>query len=138
VPGRAPPADRVQAVVVSGRREAAGFIRVPWVSRQLQDLLGREPYPGTLNLRVGQPDSLAAWRRRVATGAGSQSLPASQPGFCDSSYFPVILNSTIRCGVILPHVADYPEDVVELVAAEDLRGRFALHDGDAVTLDWLG
>lgn len=125
-------AQPLRGVVRSGRREAAGFVSVPWVRQQLHDLLGRDPYPGTLNLQLREPD-LAAWRRRASTLAGGLTLPAPDDGFCDSTYFPVLLNASIPCQIVLPHVAGYPPDVVELVAGENLRDRLGLRDGDEVS-----
>lgn len=125
----------LRAVVVSGRREAAGFVAVPWVREQLASLLGVEPYAGTLNLELREPQSRAAWRWRSSSGACLTIAPG-QAGFCAASYFPVVLNDTVRGGIVLPHVEEYPPHVVEVVAGESLRERLGLRDGDEVTLSW--
>ncbi|MGB8380562.1 MAG: DUF120 domain-containing protein [Dermatophilaceae bacterium] len=127
-------AEPLRASVASGRRSAAGFVSVPWVSEQLRRLLGCDPFPGTLNVQLRDPHSLAAWRRHRSGGDGL-ALPAADPGFCDSSYFPVLLNGTVRCGIVLPHVPGYPHDVVELVAGVSLRDRLGLNDGDVVSIE---
>lgn len=128
--------DPVRAIVVSGRQEAAGFVSVPWVRQQLRELLGHDPYPGTLNVRVDDPASQASWRRRASTGDGGVTMPAGEAGFCDSTYFPVLLNADTQCAVVLPHVPDYPTDVVEMVAPENLRDQLGLRDGDEVSIQW--
>lgn len=123
------------ASVASGQRAAAGFVSVPWVSEQLHELLGRQPFPGTLNVKVRDPHSLAAWRRLATSGAGL-AMPAGEPGYCDSSYFPALLNDVVPCGIVRPLVPGYPADVVELVAGENLRERLGLRDGDEVRIEW--
>ena len=125
----------LRGVVVSGRKEAAAFLSIPWVREQLAALLGRELFPGTLNLELREPRSRATWRWRSSSGACLTVAP-SEPGFCAASYFPVTLNGSVRAGVVLPHVEGYPPNVVEVVAAESLRDRFTLEDGDEVRLDW--
>jgi CTP-dependent riboflavin kinase len=120
---------------VSGRSEAAGFIQVPWVREQLSHLLGQPPFPGTLNLRLARPEAVASWAGLRASGA-CLPLPPGEPGFCPASFYPVTVNGSVFAGVVLPHVAEYPEDVVEVVAAESLRERFGLDDDDPVELTW--
>ncbi len=125
----------LRGAVASGQRAAAGFVSVPWVRDQLRELLGRDPFPGTLNVQVQEPQSLDAWRRLASSGTGV-ALPAGEPGYCDSSYFPVLLNDTMPCGIVRPQVSAYPLDVLELVAAENLRARLGLRDGDEVSIEW--
>jgi riboflavin kinase len=125
--------EAVRAVVVPGRREAAGFVTVPWVREQLGALLGGNPFAGTLNVQVSDQPSLDAWRRTSAEG-DRRTLTPGEPGYCESSYFPAWLNATVPCGVVVPHVSGYPPDVLEVVAVENLRNRCGLDDGAIVTL----
>ena len=125
----------VRGVVVTGKREAAGFLDIPWVKEQVRDFLGADPFPGTLNLRVRDARSLAAWRERADSGACLTLVPMAE-GFCAASYFPVVVNGEVEGGVIVPHVEGYPDDVLEVVSTEGLRHRFGLADGDEVTVEW--
>ncbi len=142
--------EAVRGLVVSGKREAAGFIGIPWVRQQVAEFLGAEPFPGTLNLRVNDPRALAVWRARVASGVCLTVAPAEE-GFCAASYFPVRVGPSpegvagewargddwVEGGVIAPHVEGYPEDMLEVVAAEPLRERLGLSDGDELTVEWV-
>jgi uncharacterized protein YhbP (UPF0306 family) len=125
----------VRGVVATGKREAVGFLDIPWVKLQVQDFLGADPFPGTLNLQVRDARSLAAWRERAGSGACLTLIPMAE-GFCAASYFPVVLNGEVEGGVIVPHVEGYPDDVLEVVSTEGLRHRFGLVDGDEVTVEW--
>jgi riboflavin kinase len=135
--------------VVSGRREAALFTDVPWVKDRIRDMLGAAPYPGTLNLRLAEPASLAVWHGVVQTRFGLNMEP-QESGYCAARFFRVLVEgrqsaerataktaekgAAKTAGIILPLVPGYPEDVVELVAGESLRESFGLEDGDEVTV----
>lgn len=123
----------LRGVVESGRREAAGFIRIPWVAERLGELLGRPPYPGTLNLRLREPGALRAWRELASTPG--LPIEAREADFCAAAYFPVRLGGGVAAGIVLPYVEGYPADVVELVAARNLRETLGLHDGAEVVLE---
>ena len=119
----------LRGTVVSGHREAAGFLAVPWVDRQLRDLFGLAPYPGTLNLELADPDALARWDRLRNSGSGQPLHPPEDSEFCSATGHRVVVNGQVQGVALLPGVEDYPPNVVEVVAAENLRDRCGLVDG---------
>jgi riboflavin kinase, archaea type len=123
----------LRAVVESGKREAAGFLALPWVCREVEAKTGLVPFPGTLNLRLRDPHSQALWAR--ARRSGGRSIEP-EAGFCSASCFPVLLNGEVRGAILLPDVEDYPTNLLEVVAPEGLRARLGLADGDECFL-WL-
>jgi uncharacterized protein YhbP (UPF0306 family) len=135
-PEAAGPDSHLRGVVITGRMEAGGFLEVPWVKERIAGLLGAEPFPGTLNLRLVEEADRGLWRERVSSGACLAVIPPEE-GFCPASYFPVEVDGLIPGGIILPHVEGYPEDVIELVAGGRLRDLLALADGDEVTVTLL-
>lgn len=122
-------------VVLSGRREAAGFLSVPWVAEQLREKAGIDPYPGTLNLRLTGDDSRAAWLRVRASTPGIR-LSSPDPAFCDAVCYRVRLEGQVEGVIVLPGVDGYPDDVLEVVAPVRLRDRFCLSDGDECHLEF--
>jgi CTP-dependent riboflavin kinase len=38
----------------------------------------------------------------------------------------------LECGIVLPEIENYPKNVVEVIAAVNLREKFRLKDGDTV------
>lgn len=114
--------------VESGRREAARFLNLGWVERQLAEKLGYPPFPGTLNVRLADAASLENWRR-LREGEGPHTLASPDPAFCDARLYPVTLNSVAPCHVVVPCVPGYYEDVVELIAPESLRNLLRLSEG---------
>lgn len=126
---------RLRGTVISGRREAAGFLALPWVEERLTRFLGSTPFPGTLNLRLEAGPSIESWRALKASALGRE-LPPGAEGFCAATLFAVSVEGEEPGAVALPQVEGYPEDVVELVAARGLRERFRLEDGSGVEVSW--
>jgi riboflavin kinase len=124
---------RISGAVVSGKGVGASFTRTDWAVRIFEEEYGIDPYPGTLNLRVSKT-SLSAWRELAAHG---RTFAAPNPDWCDAKCFAVRMEhgQTKTKGVIvLPMVAGYAPDQIEIVAEVNLRSHFALDDGDIVTL----
>lgn len=126
---------RLSGVVVSGRSEAAGFVEVPWVREALGRVLGSEPFPGTLNLRLAAETARESWQALRASDRG-RALEPADAGFCAATLFPVSVAGTVPGAIVLPHVDGYPSDVVELAADRSLRQALGLVDGSEVEVSW--
>lgn len=120
--------------VCGGVGEAAGFLGLDWVRRGMQQALGFDPWPGTLNLRM-HGSAWQRWRRTLALQPGIRLEPA--PGFCAAKCFRVRLNERLDAAAVFPEVDGYPEDKLELVAPLHLRTALGLRDGDRVQLRLL-
>lgn len=114
--------------VEDGKREAGGFMAIPWVAAGMRENLGYDPYPGTMNLKITDPGTLAAFKALVASPSEVE-LTSPDPAFCNASLIPALLNGEAPCAIIWPHVPGQPEDIIELVAPESLRTRFRLDEG---------
>jgi riboflavin kinase len=116
--------------VFSGKGEGTQFLNFPWVRKQIEEKLGFAPYEGTLNVRLYK-DSINL-RKTLTSASGMEILP--QPGFCRGRLLKACLMGTVVCAVVVPEVAGYPEDVIELVASVNLREKLQLSDGDLVVV----
>jgi HAD superfamily hydrolase (TIGR01549 family) len=123
----------IRGTLHAGRREAAGFVSLPWVREQIAAQVGFRPFPGTLNLKVDSPESEAAWQRLRQANEGWVLTP-SDPDFCAASCWPIRIEGIVPGAIVWPHVPGYPEDVVEVVAALNLRDRLGIEEGDPCTL----
>ena len=119
--------------LVSGLGEGAGFTRTEWARRQFVELLGIDPYPGTLNLVVEDEDAFKTWRA-IRKQAGLIITPPDQ-GWCKGTCYPATVAGTIKGAVVVPEIADYPTDKIEIIAEVGLRRALGLADGDSVALD---
>lgn len=119
--------------LVDGAGRAAAFMQLDWVRSQLLEQVGIDPFPGTLNLALADETSMARWRQwRSMPG---QPLEPKAAGFCRARCYPVQVAGRIPAAVLLPDVADYPEDRVELVAALPIREHLALGEASRLRVE---
>ena len=121
--------------VQTGSGQAAGFTSLPWAQQQFVRALGIDPYPGTLNLLV-DPRSLADWQG-LTVQPGLRIEPGNAAD-CGARCYPVLASVpgrvSITAAVLVPEVAGYAPQQVEVLAAVSLRAALALADGDTITL----
>lgn len=123
----------IEGRLVRGLGQATDFTQMDWVREQLVALAGIDPHPGTLNLVLADADNRRHWRHwRTLPG---RTMDAGEAAFCNARCYPVTLQGRVPAAVILPEVADYPEDKVEVVAALPLRRHLALEEGSRVRMD---
>jgi HAD superfamily hydrolase (TIGR01549 family) len=128
--------DSVEAIegkLVRGLGRAAELTQLDWVCRQLIDLVGIDPHPGTVNLAVGDTADrtrLQSWR-----GLSGHAIEPQEKGFCHMRCHPVLIAGQVPGALLLPEVPDYPEDKVELVAALPIRRHLSLRENARVRFD---
>jgi CTP-dependent riboflavin kinase len=121
----------LRGVVEAGTGEAASFMSLDWVRREISRLAGFDPYPGTLNVRL-LDDHVERWRA-IRTQDGLRVTPPD-PAQCGARLVPVVVSGDIRAGVIVPDVTRYGAHVLEIVAPVHLRSRCWLRNGDVLAL----
>lgn len=126
----------LRGTVQTGRREAAGFLTIPWVAERLRARYGFVPYPGTLNLRIETPEDQERWEA-LRDGPGWWTLHPGEEGFCAAACVPVRVQGEAGGVVVVPRMPGYSRDLVEVAAVENLRERLGLRDGDPCTLEVL-
>jgi riboflavin kinase, archaea type len=122
----------IKAAVFSGLSEGSYYMSMEGYRKQFKSKLGFDPFPGTLNLRVTK-DSMVQ-RREL------ESHPfVNIDGFADKDRtyggarcYPVIVGGKVQGAIVMPIRAHYGEDVIEIIAPENLRRRLRLQDGDLV------
>ena len=115
------------ATIVSGVGEAGHFVALPWFREAVRRAVGFDPYPGTLNVRLVDGGSSAAWRRvRAATGV---RIEAPDVAGCGGTLVPVTIDGAIAAAVIVPDVTRHPDDLLEVRAGGQLKSRRGRGDG---------
>lgn len=114
-----------------------------WVQRALQQRLGFAPFPATLNLRPKARHDALAWEMAQKELKGLDLFPPNSD-FCNAQIFLVEISGafapgteSIKGAVLLPQVANYPKDKIEVVASVRLKDRLGVRDGDQLTLEFL-
>jgi CTP-dependent riboflavin kinase len=133
---------RVEGIIFSDLGEAGRFMSLEWVQEALRRQLAFTPFPATLNLRPkAQPDA-AAWETLQRELKRIDLFPA-ESGFCAARLFlvdirtPAANGPVVRAAVLLPDVANYPKDKIEVVAPMRLKDQLGVSDGDQLTLEFL-
>ncbi|MCF8063319.1 MAG: CTP-dependent riboflavin kinase [Deltaproteobacteria bacterium] len=122
----------IRGVIERGAGKGAYFMGVDWVREQCRRMLGYEPYPGTLNVRVLDED---AERLDSFLRDPEFELVPDDPAFCSARVKKVTVNG-IPAAVVLPaeEVRIHGERVIEILAASSLKASLGLADGDMVTV----
>jgi riboflavin kinase len=115
--------------VSTGQGKGKIFVELPWVMRQLEELTGFTPYPGTLNLRLTSEGTQHRVLLTPENGVMVKPENVCLPGYL---YKAMIFDT--NCYVILPDVPNYPNDLLEIIAADNLRALLNVKNGDEITV----
>ena len=126
---------KIRGRIVEGLREAGNFTQIPWVKRQFIEKLSIDPYPGTLNLEIVDPESLQAFRKLKAS-RGLEITP-EDPSFCSAQCYPVLINGQLKAAIVFPLVKDYPESKMELIALQNIKEALSVRAGDDLEIEIL-
>ncbi len=135
-PHRTPDPVVLRGPLRDGLGEGQHFMAIDWVRERFRALLGIDPYPGTVNVRLeDETERVALARLRSAPGI---SIPP-EPGFCAATaYRATILGPAggagLAAALVIPQVPGYPADQIELVAAVNVRAALGLMTGDMLTI----
>jgi len=105
------------------------FVELPWVLQQLKEFMGVVPYFGTLNMRL---TSDGVEQRGYLTSQNGVLIKPKN-GYLSGYLYKAKLFDII-CYVVLPDVPNYSMDCLEIIAAENLRNKFNIKDGDVITV----
>ena len=97
--------------------------------------LSIDPYPGTLNLEIVDPESLQTFNT-LKTQKGIEITP-EDPSFCIAQCYPVLINGQIRGAIIFPLVEGYPENKMELIAFQNIKKALSLKVGEDLEVEIL-
>jgi riboflavin kinase, archaea type len=131
-PGAAP--FKTTGWVASGVGRGAEFLRLGWVLDELDRKLGLVPFPGTLNLRVEPEDREALFLRRASFLRIADPAEPTCPGYLERVTLQANGRACRSAYLILPELTMY-KDVLEVIAAENLRQTLGLKDGDPVEVE---
>jgi len=105
------------------------------VRRQFIEKLSIDPYPGTLNLEIVDPESLQVFKELKAK-KGIQITP-EDPSFCSAQCYHVLIGGRLKGAIVFPLVRDYPKNKMELIASEKIKEALSLHTGDLLEVETL-
>jgi CTP-dependent riboflavin kinase len=134
---------RITGVIFSDLGQASSFMTLDWVQAALRKSLGFVSFPATLNVCPKAPEDERIWGA-IRSESGGILLPPANGGFCSARLYPIEIqspaNSTddkIRGAVLLPYVADYPKNKIEIIAPVRIKDALGVRDGDPITLEFI-
>jgi CTP-dependent riboflavin kinase len=92
--------------------------------------LSIDPYPGTLNLEIADPESIRHFKELKTTKA--VEITPEDPSFCSAKCYPVLMNGRLKGAIVLPLVENYPENKIELIASQKIEETLSLTTGDVL------
>ena len=122
----------MKGAVFSGLSEGSYYMGLEGYRKQFLSKLGFDPFPGTLNLRVTK-DSMD--RRRDLDGypfVGIDGFADKERTYGGAHCYTVLVAGKVKGAIVVPIRAHYREDVIEIIAPENLRKVLRLKDGDIV------
>ena len=121
--------------LATGIGQGKHFTRLDWARAQFMEKLGIDPYPGTVNVIVDDPDAMPVWVRLKRTDGIRIDNPNDGPHDCDARCYKVSIEGRIDAAIVLPEVDGYPPAQVELIAEVGVRDALDIEDGDSVRLE---
>lgn len=116
--------------VLTGLGEGTTFVSEAWAKEAFAALVHIDPWPGTFNLKLTENAALAAWDT-VKSGPGIPMTPPD-PAWCAARLFPAVVGDNQIGTIVLPEIASYPADKVEIISPVHLREALGVEDGDVV------
>jgi riboflavin kinase len=119
--------------VFTGMGEGAYYVSREGYRRQFISKLGFNPYPGTLNIKLSDAQSL---RNRALLelfkGIEIEGFSDSGRTFGPVKCFKATIDGRVEGALVMARRSHYGRDVVEFIASVDLRKTLGLKDGDVV------
>src|SRR5437879_11541690 len=98
-----------------------------WVRSTDHRSLCFEPYPGTLNVRLADPDMRSRWRE--VSKQRALLLTPPPPETCGGRLVSITLPQGVAAAVIVPDVTRYGDDVLEALSAVHRRSELGTEHG---------
>lgn len=124
------PTINLSGTVFSGKGQGKRFVELPWVKRQLTEKTGFTPFAGTLNIKLDEEST----KQRVVLEKFEGIEVKPEAGYYPGFLYKATLNGEL-CYIVIPKVPSYPENVLEIIAQNDLRKKFGLKDKEKVTVE---
>ncbi|MCD6331491.1 MAG: DUF120 domain-containing protein [Thermoplasmata archaeon] len=121
----------MMGIVISGKGEGRKYVLLDGYKKQFKEKLGIEPFPGTLNLKV---EKEVVNDLKKTNGIEIKGFSGDKE-YGNVKAFPIKFKKE-KAFLILPEKSNY-EDVVEIIAEENLRDKYNLKDGDKVSFPFL-
>jgi len=126
----------IRGVVASGFGQGKEFLSMPHYIEKINAAVGFMPFPGTLNLKVtgGELRRAISDVRAIEIG----SFEAEGKEFGALKLYKCVIGD-VDCAMIVPQKSRHAADIIEIIAAVNLREKQTLIDGkEVIVSDFRG
>ncbi len=121
--------------VITGLREGAYYISLPGYNKQFVALLGFEPFPGTLNLKLSGEDVEKKRELRLSEGLPISGFEQGLRTYGGARCFPARVEGEYAAAALSIERTHHDDTVLELISPHNLRRVLKLKDGDDVKVE---
>ncbi|MDD1763895.1 MAG: CTP-dependent riboflavin kinase [Methanobacteriaceae archaeon] len=121
---------KIQGEIISGDNEGEYFMSLDVYKIQFMGILGFEPFPGTLNLKISAEsvDLIHKLKEQM-------DIVKGKGNFGDVKLTKASLNNGVDGALVFPVKTSHKPEILEFIAPENVRKLMKLQDGDLVTLE---
>lgn len=123
---------KINGEVTTGLGKAAYFLSQEFYTNEFKKNLGFVPYPGTLNIIVG--DEHLDEINEIKDSC--ENLIKPDEGFGAVKYIKAKLNDEVDGAIVFPAKTTHEENYLEFIAEDKLRDKLNIVDGNVVTLEF--
>ncbi|MBE6498197.1 MAG: DUF120 domain-containing protein [Methanobrevibacter sp.] len=123
---------KINGEVTTGLGKAAYFLSQEFYTNEFRKNLGFVPYPGTLNIIVG--DEHLDEINEIKDSC--ENLIKPDEGFGAVKYIKAKLNDEVDGAIVFPAKTTHEENYLEFIAEDKLRDKLNIVDGNVVTLEF--
>lgn len=123
---------KIQGEIISGDNKGQYFMSLDVYKVQFMGILGFEPFPGTLNLKIDEESA-----HKISDLKKKMDIVKGKGKFGDVKLIKAKLNNGSEGALVFPVKTHHEPDILELISPLNLRKSLKLQDGDLVTLEIL-
>lgn len=123
---------KIDGKVTTGLGKAAYFLSQEFYTREFEKNCGFIPFPGTLNVIVGQEH--LAKINEIKDNCENIIKPDTEFGAV--KYIDAVLNGDVKGAIVFPAKTTHEENYLEFIAENKLRDELDLEDGDVVSIEF--
>jgi riboflavin kinase len=121
--------------VFQGLGEGAYYIGLDGYKRQFVKVLGFDPYPGTLNLKLESPTQMEQKREiRSREGLKIEGFENGKRTYGGARCYPSVVNGKYPAAILVIDRTHYDDSVMEIISPINFRKELGLKNGDEVTV----
>ncbi len=127
----------LKGVVTSGLGEGAVYMSIPEYRERFRELLGYEPFAGTLNVKLYDDYVPVRKALRDVEGFRIEGFAKDGKRYGGVTIYRAVIrgnNRSAECALLDLEVTRHGDDIVELIAPVKLRDSLHLKDGDPVEI----